>query len=152
MTSSLLEESGTRTATDTISSQRLRATMAAMRFSTTWFGVRKSLTAEQKSEAADTFGAEGSFLSAGKKLIDTRHPKFKTVTSIRGKAFQFWKAQSLPYPEPGIRLVRQDDIAAINTQMTSYRAELADAVDAHCPVLDLFANPTAVERRLAVPA
>lgn len=114
--------------------QRLRTTMAAMRFSTTWFGVRKSLTAEQKSEAADVFGAEGSFLSAGKKLIDTRHPKFKAVTSIRGKAIQFWKSQTLPYPEPGIRLVRQDDIAAINTQMTSYRADLADAVeqlDAH---------------------
>ena len=29
---------------------------------------------------------------------------------------------------------------------------LADAVDAHCPVLSLFANPTPVERRLAVPA
>ena len=30
--------------------------------------------------------------------------------------------------------------------------ELADAVDAHCPVLDLFSNPTPVERRLAVTA
>jgi uncharacterized OsmC-like protein len=30
--------------------------------------------------------------------------------------------------------------------------ELADAVDAHCPVLDLFTNPTPVERQIAVPA
>jgi hypothetical protein len=30
--------------------------------------------------------------------------------------------------------------------------ELADAVDAHCPVLDLFANPTPIERRLAIAA
>jgi hypothetical protein len=29
---------------------------------------------------------------------------------------------------------------------------LADAVDAHCPVLDLFANATPVQRRLAVTA
>lgn len=28
--------------------------------------------------------------------------------------------------------------------------QLADAVDAHCPVLDLFANPTPVERTIAV--
>jgi putative redox protein len=28
---------------------------------------------------------------------------------------------------------------------------LADAVDAHCPVLDLFTNQTPVERRIAVP-
>ena len=30
--------------------------------------------------------------------------------------------------------------------------ELADAVDAHCPVLDLFTHATPVERRLAVAA
>jgi hypothetical protein len=30
--------------------------------------------------------------------------------------------------------------------------ELAEAVDAHCPVLDLFTNPTPVERRVAIPA
>lgn len=30
--------------------------------------------------------------------------------------------------------------------------ELADAVDTHCPVLDLFTNQTPVERRIAVAA
>lgn len=30
--------------------------------------------------------------------------------------------------------------------------ELADAVDAHCPVLDLFAGGTQIERNVAVPA
>jgi hypothetical protein len=49
--------------------QRLRTTMAAMRVSFTWFGVRKALSDEQKARAADAFGAEGEFLSAGKKLI-----------------------------------------------------------------------------------
>lgn len=29
--------------------------------------------------------------------------------------------------------------------------ELADAVDAHCPVLDIFSHPTPVERTIAVP-
>src|SRR4051794_10041738 len=62
---------------------QLRASMAAARLAFTWFGVRRSLTPEQKAEAADTFGAEGQFLSAGKKLIDTRHPQFKAVTAIR---------------------------------------------------------------------
>ena len=43
-------------------SDQLRTTMAAMPLSFTWFGVRKSLTAEHKAEA---FGAEGDVLSAG---------------------------------------------------------------------------------------
>jgi hypothetical protein len=49
---------------------RLKATMASVRVSVKWFGTRKTLTPAQKSEAADAFGAEGAFLSAGKKLID----------------------------------------------------------------------------------
>ncbi len=69
---------------------------------------RKTLTPEQKSQAADTFGAEGEFLSAGKKLLDTRHPAFKAVTAVRGRMLSFWKGITLPYPEPGIRLIRQE--------------------------------------------
>jgi hypothetical protein len=102
--------------------------MAAVRLAFTWLGVRKTLTAEQKAQAADTFGAETSFLSAGKKLLDTSHPAFKAVTSVRGRLIQFWKGISLPYPEPGLRLIRQDDISMFDVQMTTLNAELDEAV------------------------
>ena len=48
----------------------------------------------------------------------------------------------------GIRL----DVTPIGPEPAERYRELADAVDAHCPVLDLFSNPTPVERRLAVAA
>src|SRR5207302_1582665 len=101
--------------------QRLRATMAAVRLSFTWMGVRKSLTTEQKAQAAESFGAEGNYLSAGKKLLDTGHPAFKAVTSIRNRAGSFFKGISLPYPEPGIRLIRQEDLSTFDVQMTTLR-------------------------------
>ncbi len=126
MASTLLEEPATRSASNP--AQRLRATMAAVRVSFTWLGTRKTLTPEQKSQAADTFGAEGAFLSAGKKLLDTRHPAFKAVSSVRGRVLSYWKGISLPYPEPGIRLIRQDDIGGFNMQMTTLKAELEEAV------------------------
>lgn len=107
---------------------RLRASMAAVRVAFTCFGVRKTLTAEQRAQAADAFGAAGEFLSAGKKLLDTRHPAYKAVTAVRGRLLQFWKGISLPYPEPAIRLIRQDDVATFDVQMTSLQAELEDAV------------------------
>jgi len=44
------------------SGTRLRASTAAIRLSFTWFGTRKTLTPQQKAQAADTFGAEGEFL------------------------------------------------------------------------------------------
>ncbi len=46
--------------------QRLRASMAAVRVMFTWFGTRKSLSAEQKAQAADAFGATGDYISAGR--------------------------------------------------------------------------------------
>jgi hypothetical protein len=102
--------------------------MAAVRLSFTWFGVRKSLSAEQKSQAADTFGAEGNYLSAGKKLFDTSHPAFRAVTAVRSRAVSLWRGMSMPYPEPGIRLIRQDDVSIFDVQMTSLRTELQEAV------------------------
>jgi len=108
--------------------RRLRTTMAAVRLGFVWFGVRKSLSPQQKEEAADSFGAEGSYLSAAKKLLDVKHPAFKFVTTVRGRALSLWKGMSLPYPEPGIRLIRQDDVPVFDVQLTSLKAELAEAV------------------------
>ena len=93
-----------------------------------WLGTRKTLTADQKAQAADTFGAEGDFLSAGKKLLDTKHPAFKAVTAVKGRIVAYWKSLSLPYPEPGIRLIRQDRIDTFDVQMGEFRTELDEAV------------------------
>src|SRR5262245_7959778 len=95
------------TDTPVSSADWLRSISAAVRVLFTWFGVRKTLTPEQKSQAAESFGAEGDFLSARKKLLDTRHVAFKEVTAVKGKVQAYWRSVSLPYPEPGIRLLRQ---------------------------------------------
>jgi len=62
MSMTAIDEVNTRT--DPI--ERLRSTMCATRISFEWFGTRKSLTRDQKTQAAESFGAEGTFLSAGK--------------------------------------------------------------------------------------
>lgn len=108
--------------------QRLRTAMAAVRVMFVWLGVRKSLTPDQRTQAADTFGAESEFFSAGKKLLDTNHVAYKAVTTVRGRILAYWKGISLPYPESGIRLIRQDDIPGFNVQLTSLKHELHEAV------------------------
>jgi hypothetical protein len=114
----------------TAPADRLRTTMAAVRVSMSWFGTRKTLTAEQKAEAAEPFNAEAKFISAGEKLLDTAHPAFKTVTAVRGKVQAYWKAMSLPYPEPGIRLIKQDRIDDFAAKMREFQEELTEAVEA----------------------
>jgi hypothetical protein len=102
--------------------------MAAARVSVHWFGIRKSLTTQQTAQAADAFGAEERFLSAAKKLLDTSHSAFKAVTSIRSRLQSYWKGVSLPYPEPGVRLIRRDQVDQFAAQMRQFQDELEEAV------------------------
>jgi hypothetical protein len=124
--------------------QRLQTTMAAVRLTLRWFGVRKTLTPQQKNQAAESFGAEGEFLSARKKLLDTRDPVYKEVTAVRGRVTGLWKGMSLPYPEPGLRLIRQDQIEEFNEQIFQLRTDLEQAV-AHLE--EHFAELKTVARR-----
>jgi uncharacterized OsmC-like protein len=52
---------------------------------------------------------------------------------------------------PGFTAIRVDVTPRGPEPPERYR-ELAEAVDQHCPVLDLFTNATPIERRLAIPA
>ena len=126
MTQSLLEPPTVRA--QATPAQRLRNSTAAVRVSLRWLGVRKTLTPEQKTQAAESFGAEGDYLSARKKLLDTRHPAYKDVTAVRGKVLAYWKGCTLPFPEPGIRLIRQQQLGEFNQKLLDLRVELHDAV------------------------
>lgn len=116
------------TPSSTSSAQWLRQISAAVKVAFTWFGIRKTLTPEQKTQAAEPFGAEGDYLSARKKLLDTHHPAYKDVTAMRGKIGSYWKCLTLPFPEPGVRLIRQEHVEEFNQQMTALRQELLQAV------------------------
>ena len=110
------------------SADRLRHSFSAMRVSFTWLGVRKSLSSDQRQQAARQFGAEERYISAGKKLIDTAHPAMRAVNQIRRQIVDYWKAMSLPFPEAGIRLVRQDELEQLNGQLELFSEQLAGAV------------------------
>jgi len=107
--------------------QRLRRTAAAVRVHFTWWGVHKTLTAQQKEEVGATYAADARFLTAGKKIIDVRHESFRRLTSLRTRVGQFWRGLTLPYTEPGVRLIRQSDIEAFVRTMEGFREELTQA-------------------------
>lgn len=109
---------------------RLRLTSIACRVHFTWLGVRKTLTPQQKAQAAEPFDASAPFLSAGKRLFDTKHPAFRKVTAIRLQVVGFWKSMTLPFPEPGVRLIRDDRVAEFDSRMREFQIELTEAVEA----------------------
>jgi hypothetical protein len=107
--------------------QRLRRVAAAVRVHFTWWGVHRTLTAQQKEEVGDTYGADARLLSAGKKIIDVRHDAFRKLTAIRTRIVSYWKGLTLPYTDPGVRLIRQADIPAFVHTLEGFRDELIQA-------------------------
>jgi len=108
--------------------QRLQAETTAVRLKIRWMGVRKTLSQDQTRLAAGTFDADIKSVSATKKLFDTSHPAMRAATAVRTQAVDYWKSQTLPYIEPGVRLLRRRDVAAFDDHMTSVSADLKNVI------------------------
>jgi hypothetical protein len=107
--------------------RRLRRTAAAVRVHFTWWGVHKTLSPRQKQEVGLAYDADARLLTAGKKLVDTRHEAFRRLTTIRSRVGDYWRGLTLPYVEPGVRLIRRDDFEAFAHTLEGFRDELAQA-------------------------
>lgn len=126
-TSTSPNEDGPATAEST-PADRLRSTMVGVRLSISWLGLRRSLSKEQKAQAAETFAASSQYVAASKKLLDTKAPVWQALTALRTKATSLWKGMSLPFPVAGLRLMRQADVEMFDAQMNALSAELEQAV------------------------
>jgi hypothetical protein len=109
--------------------EELIANYRATSVSFTMWGTKKTLSNDQKAEAAETFGADAGFLSAGKRLIDTKHASYRAVTKIKSQAAAYWQEWTLPFPVSGVRLIREAAIVKFNERMEAARVELAIAVE-----------------------
>jgi hypothetical protein len=107
--------------------QRLRRKAAAVRVTLHWWGVHRALTPSQKEEFGAATAADARLLTAGKKLIDTRHEAVRKLASVRTRVSNYWRGLTLPYTEPGVRLIRQADIEPFAHTMQGFRQELAAA-------------------------
>ena len=128
MSTALRAETENQTADSTEALTRIRNNFVACRIKFKWFGTSKSLTSDQKSRAAESFGAEGAAISAAKRLIDTKHDSYRALTSIKSQINRFWRDSSLPYPESGIRLIRGDAVEEFNSSLLGFQEQLGAAV------------------------
>jgi hypothetical protein len=107
--------------------ERLRRVAAAVRVCLHWWGVHRTLTNQQKEEVSATYAADARFVTAGKKIVDVRHEAFRKLTGLRTRVIQYWRGLTLPYTEPGVRLIQQRDIEVFDHTMAGFRDELVRA-------------------------
>jgi len=128
MSTALQSESATSAITSANSVSRVRQNFLACRVKFKWLGTSKTLTTDQRTQAAESFGAEAAAISAAKRLIDTKHESYRALTSIKSQINRFWRETSLPYPEPGIRLIRNDAVDGFNSALVSFKSDLDSGV------------------------
>ncbi len=107
--------------------QRLRRVAAAVRLCLHWWGVHRTLSNQQKEEVGAAYAADTRFLTAGKKIVDVRHEAFRKLTSLRTRIISYWRGLTLPYTEPGVRLIRQCDVEAFVHTLQGFKEELTQA-------------------------
>lgn len=108
--------------------REMRQNMGAVKLSFSWLGTQRKLSDAQTKQAADTFDASTDLVTASKRVIDTKHPAYKAVTAIKSQASAYWRGLTLPYPQEGVRLIRQSDIAGFEERMSEFKAQLDAAV------------------------
>jgi hypothetical protein len=101
--------------------------MGAVKLSFSWMGTQRKLSDAQTQQAANTFEASTDLLTASKRLIDTKTPAYRELTLIKSQATGYWRSVTLPYPQEGIRLIKQSDVAAFEEKMREYKDRLAAA-------------------------
>lgn len=108
--------------------REMRQNMGAVKLSFSWLGTQRKLSDAQTKQAADMFSASTDLVTASKRVIDTKHPAYKAVTAIKSQAAAFWRGITLPYPQEGVRLIRQADVSTFEERMNDFKTQLAAAV------------------------
>ena len=93
-----------------------------------WPGTTAAVAKDKKQIMADAVGAKK--IGASVPKFDTKHPTYKALTRIKGQIRDHWEAFTLDWVEDGVRLIRQDRVAAFNEKLAPLAAELDAARDA----------------------
>lgn len=123
-----IDSNGTSDQSPGFDADALRCETLAVRIKFHWLGTSKTLSADQKARAAEPFGAVARQLTAAKKLLDTSHPAYRAVTAVRTKIKAVIENHTLPFPETGVRLLRQSELARFDAMLERLSSELHEAV------------------------
>jgi hypothetical protein len=134
MSSTLFEatELGSENENETYA-ERLRRNTVGMKYQETALGVTRKLSKAQIERIARLFGADASYLSGSKKLLNTRHPIYSAVTTTLSQAKSIWKDNTYPFPQSigerrftskGMRILPIRKLAWIEEQLAAKKAEL----------------------------
>lgn len=102
-------------------------TGACLRFSP-WWVPAKTLTLDEREEAAEAMGAQPRYVKGQKSLIDTRHPAWARLEQFRRAVKQWWEMASMPYIIPNVRLIPRANRQAMFAKVAERAEEFQELV------------------------
>jgi hypothetical protein len=93
-----------------------------------WWNEEKGLEADERLTASSALNADAAVLRARKRVIDTDHPAWKAVVSVRSDFRRWWESASIPFVYPGVRLIRRSAKPEVWAAVEGYSRDLSDAV------------------------
>lgn len=109
--------------------EQLQAEFCGCSLGFKWLGTGKAIGKEFVAQAADNWGADHEYMSARKKLFDTKRPEIRALTAIKNRARELWIGSTLPFPRDGVRLLRRSRVDAMVAEYQAMSAELQTAVE-----------------------
>lgn len=110
-------------------SKALHEATIGVRFRRKVFGVEKKLDGDQTAVMADAFDASDKAVKGKKVLLDTKRPEYKRVTGRVLAAMALWREMTIPFDDPGVRLLKREKVEAFEKAMEAIGADLAEALE-----------------------
>lgn len=107
---------------------KLESEIIGCSLTTHWWGINRKAGVEALNAVADSLGTNQKFLKIEKKIINHRNVHYRLLLETKNSVVQYWKNLTLPYVEPGTRLLRKDLIDRFEIQMSAFRRELQERV------------------------
>ena len=105
----------------------MRANMGAVKLSFRWVGTQKKLSDNQMQQAASSFNATTDLVTASKRLFDTKRESYRALTTLKSQATSYWRAMTLPFPQDGVRLIKQNEVEQFEEKMSDFQERLGQA-------------------------
>lgn len=103
-----------------------------------WWGINRKADVQVVSAVAESLGTNSKFLKLEKKLINPKNLYYRGLCEIRSAIGSAWRNYTLPYVEPGTRLIRKDLVDAFDQRMTAFKTELSEKISALCDNYELL--------------
>lgn len=107
----------------------MKKMMVASKITIHWVGASKVMGRGIRETMASAVEAEESSITASKRLYNSRIECIREINALKSKIREFWLEMSLPYVEPGIRLIKADEVEEFNHRMGVWAGLLKTAAE-----------------------